>query len=222
MSIQHTNEKLDQFVLDIEFLLISVVQGVALAGLATSAVIPLTNLQFEYFPYIFSAFILILAFWSGAIVHSLSFIDWPLDLTHNFLYFLAAFVEVMAFSQIMNPLNWFGLIFIFFVVIGILYMVDLNLIKKHEDNFMATESKKKLFNHIKKEQVFELKYLISSGILFNLVIFILIFNNPQIFIENKAHLPIAIAEALFLLGFLINSVHSFKKRAKLITESISK
>ena len=39
---------LDQTVVDIEFLLISVIQGVALATLATNAVSPISNLQIEY------------------------------------------------------------------------------------------------------------------------------------------------------------------------------
>ncbi len=56
-------EKLDQFTLDIEFLLISVVQGVALGALATGASIPLSNMDLQYWPYILSGFLLILTFW---------------------------------------------------------------------------------------------------------------------------------------------------------------
>jgi hypothetical protein len=67
-------ERLDQFALDIEFLLISVVQGVALGSLAASAAGTLMSLRFEFFVYIISAFLLILIFWSGAILHALSFI----------------------------------------------------------------------------------------------------------------------------------------------------
>lgn len=67
--------RLDQFVLDIEFLLISVVQGVVLATLAASAVGPITKLQFEFWLYIISAFLVIIIFWSNAIVHALSFIS---------------------------------------------------------------------------------------------------------------------------------------------------
>lgn len=93
-----TKERLDQFVLDIEFLLISVVQGVALGALAAGAIEPLATMDYQYFPYIVAGFLLILTFWSQAIVHSLSFINWPLDLGHNFLYFLASLVEVLAFS----------------------------------------------------------------------------------------------------------------------------
>ncbi|MBI2022272.1 hypothetical protein HYS97_00260 [Candidatus Daviesbacteria bacterium] len=212
--------KLDQFVLDIEFLLISVVQGVALAALASSAISPVANLQFEYLPYIFSAFLFILLFWSGAIIHSLSFIDWPLDLPHNFLYFLASFVEVITFSQITNPLNWFAFVLIFFSVAAILYIVDLNLISKHKTAFDDTEAKRNLYHHIKSEQLYELKILLPVGLLFNLVAFILIYNNPELFLNQKKHLFLGIFQAIFTLGFLISSIINFQKRAKLISNVI--
>src|ERR1700754_633124 len=100
-------ERLDQFVLDIEFLLISAVQGVALGALAGAASEPISSLNFQYWPYILSGFLLILTFWSQAIIHSLSFIKWPLDLWHNFLYFLMGLIEFLAFNHLQDPLRWF-------------------------------------------------------------------------------------------------------------------
>ena len=99
--------RLDQVALDIEFLLISVVQGVALAALAGGAAGIFTSLDWFAIPYAITAFLIVLIFWSGAIIHALSFIDWPLDLMHSFLYFLASFVEVMAFTHLENPMLWF-------------------------------------------------------------------------------------------------------------------
>ena len=67
---------------------------------------------------------LIINFWSLAIIHSISFISWPFDLVHTILYFLATFVEVTAFTQITNPTGWFIAMFAFFVVSGLLYLWD--------------------------------------------------------------------------------------------------
>src|SRR5689334_11403789 len=111
-----SNEKLDGLVLDIEFLLISVVQGVALTALALSAVPIISTGDWQYFPYVFSGFLFILIFWSQAIIHAMSFIDWPLQITHSFLYFLASFTEVILFNQLTNPLKWFLFTIIFFIV----------------------------------------------------------------------------------------------------------
>jgi len=135
--------RLDQVALDIEFLLISVVQGVALATLAGASVKPLSMMEWQYLPYVATAFLLVLIFWSGAIIHALSFIDWPLDLPHSFLYFLASFIEVLAFTQLENPIMWFVFILLFQIVAGLLYLYDLRLIRKHKKRFEPrTEAEK--------------------------------------------------------------------------------
>lgn len=208
--------KLNQFVLDIEFLLISVIQGVALAALATASVEPITHFQFEYFLYIISGFVFILIFWSQAIIHALSFIDWPINLWHSFLYFLASFVEVLVFSQINSPLGWFSLVSAFFVISFGLYLVDLKLIKAHQTQMSQTNIGKKFFSHIVQGQVFELKYFLPAGLIYNLACVYLIYYQPEIFLENHYHLILIGIQTLFGLIFLLNSTISFNQRSNLI------
>lgn len=217
-----TKKDLDQIVLNIEFLLVSVVQGVALASLATSSITPINALQIEYWPYIVSGFLLILIFWSGAIIHALSFIDWPLDLTHSFFYFLASFVEVVAFSEMTNPTRWFMLNAAFFAVAAILYRIDLKLIVNHKSEFEKTESKKALYNHIHFQQIYEMKFLVPAGFVYNIAAAALIYWYPSIFIDQKLHMFLVIMQILFLLLIFKNSIKSFKKRSKLITATIEK
>jgi len=106
-------EHLDHVALDVEFLLISVIQGVALVTLATSAVGPMISMETGTWPYIAVAFLFILIFWSGAIIHAVSFIDWPIDLIHSFLYFLASIIEIVAITNLMHPVLWFFFLFLF-------------------------------------------------------------------------------------------------------------
>lgn len=207
-------EQLDNFVLNIEFLLISVIQGLALGALATASLTPLTTFQWQTFPYIIGGLLLILIFWSGAINHALSFIDWPLDMTHNFLYFLLGFIEVLAFAQLANPLLWYIFMSGFFVVALLLYIFDLHLITSHQQEFSNSESRKKLYHHIVKEQKRELFYLLPAGGIFNLIAIWMVYQNPQI------HLFFGVIQAFFLIGFLINFIVGYKKRALLITASI--
>ncbi len=216
-----TKKELDQIVLSIEFLLISVVQGVALAALATSASGPIASLEIEYWPYIASAFLLILIFWSQAIIHAISFINWPLDLTHTFLYFLAGFIEVVAFTEMTNPLKWFGLIVIFFIVAAFLYIIDLQLIKNRRQNFQNNDAGKKLYSHILKEQLFELSVLVPAGFIYNAFAFYLIYTYPNIFITQKFHVLLIIFQVAFGLLSLFVSIKSFKKRSRLITQGLS-
>ncbi|HSX18992.1 MAG TPA: hypothetical protein VLE91_02540 [Candidatus Saccharimonadales bacterium] len=220
MSNNLEKSRLNELTLDIEFLLISVVQGVALGFLASEAGNLVTELKYEYFVYIVSAFLFILVFWSGAIIHSISFVKWPLDLYHNFLYFLAGLVEVMAFSQMDHPLRWFIFVLGFFVVSGVAYIVDLNLIKSHKGDFENSQKGKALFKHILERQIFELKFLVPGGIIFSAVCIGLIFLYPQFFIEAKMHIVLGVLQVVFGLIMMVNFMGSYKMRSKLISEAI--
>lgn len=212
-------EKLDGIVLDIEFLLISVVQGAALVTLADNSSNIMAKMQFEFWLYVLSGLLIILIFWSQSIIHALSFIDWPMDLSHSFLYFLMSLIEVMAFHQLTDPLKWFAFMIALFVVAGSLYVLDLNLINKHREHFSLTKPRKLLFEHIFKRQTLELKSFIPMGIGFNLLAFLAILFSPQIFLDSGYHVIFIALQVIFGFYILINSINSFKQRTKLISES---
>lgn len=209
-------EKLDQFAINIEFLLISVVQGVALGALATNASEPIASMQFEYWLYVGSGFLFILNFWSQAIIHTLSFIDWPLDMPHNFLYFLVSLIEVMAFSHITSPLLWFAFISAFFVAAIALYLFDLSLIRKHQEKFNATQAQKQLYGHMFKRETFELSVFLPAALIFNLIALAALKLFPRVFLTNHNHLILIGLQVLFGLIFLIDSMRNFNKRSQLI------
>lgn len=213
-------EKLNQFTLDIEFLLISAVQGVALGALAGAASAPLANLDFQYWPYILSGFLLILTFWSQAIIHSISFIKWPLDLTHNFLYFLAGLVEFLAFNNLEDPLRWFIFQLVFVLVGAALYYVDFKLIKDAKKHFNDNPEEKALYKHILDEQSTEMKTLIPSGIIFNTLAVYLIWQFPEIFITQGWHIAIVGIQVLLTSYLIFTSIKSFRVRTRLISNCI--
>lgn len=213
-------EKLNQFTLDIEFLLISAVQGVALGALGTAASGPLSNLDYQYWPYILSGFLLILTFWSQAIIHSLSFIKWPLDLTHNFLYFLAGLVEFLAFNHLEDPLRWFIFQLLFVIVAAFLYFADYKLIKDGKHNFDDTPSQIALYRHVLDEQVAEMKSLIPSGLIFNSLAVFLIWKYPDFFITNGYHVLIVAIQVLLNLYIILVAIKSFKTRTRLISDCV--
>lgn len=214
-------KQLDAKVLDIEFLLISVIQGVALAALAATAADPIGNFRFEYWLYVVSAFLLILNFWSQAIIHTLSFIGWPLDMTHNFFYFLVSLIEVMAFSHMTDPLKWFAFITLFFLVALILYFFDLQLIKKQKNTFSKTPSKQKLYAHIIRRELFELKILIPFGLLYNLTGALSIWFFPEVFIKNHFHLILVGIQVLAGLFVLLSATKNFQNRSVLLERVIN-
>ncbi len=209
-------EKLDQIVIDAEFLLISVIQGVALATLASNATPIIASFQLEYWLYIVSAFLFILIFWSQAIMHVLGFIRWPLDMIHNFLYFLASLFEVMAFSQMTNPFLWFSMLFIFVLVSALLYYYDFLMIKARKSDLSDSPAGKILYNDLYKEQIFYMKIFVPLGLLFNFGCAFLIHQYPQIFIGGQSHLILVGLQVLFGLTILVNSVKTFNRRLNLM------
>lgn len=209
-------DRLNQTALDIEFLLISVIQGVALATLAASALSPLTRLEIQTWPYIIAAFLFILIFWSGAILHAVSFIDWPIDLTHSFLYFLASMVEIMAIASLASPSLWFTFLFIFQIIALMLYYYDLRLIKQHENKFTNNKAGRKLFTHIITEQSRELFIFIPASLLYNAIAITALFLQPIAFIQNNYHLIFIMPQLLFALLFLAKEIKSFKTRSHLL------
>jgi hypothetical protein len=213
-SSKQRREHLDHVALDVEFLLISVIQGVALVTLATSAVGPMITMQIGTWPYIAVAFLFILIFWSGAIIHAVSFIDWPIDLIHSFLYFLASIIEIVAITNLMHPALWFFFLFLFQIVALILYFYDLQMIKERKLKFTKTTIGKTLYSHIYSEQKKELgQYLPASSVLF-FFSFLLLYFYPN-FIMQEVLIGL---QFFFALAFLFKEVQTFKKRSTLLLQ----
>lgn len=212
-----TKKDLDLIVLNIEFLLISVVQGVALSSLAGSAIVPITTFQWEYWPAIAAGFLLILIFWSQSVMHSLSFVDWPIELSHSFLYFLASFVQVVAFSQLTNPAKWFGAMGVFFVVIWLLYTVDLRLIRERADGMLRNPKKKKLYEHLLLRQTRERDRVVPFGIGFNLLCCVFIVFFPDVSLLHHGHVVLGLLQCTIFGFALYTSSVSYRVRTGLIS-----
>ncbi len=119
--------QLDATVIGIELTLISIIQGLALGVLVAAAVQPLVQLRWETWPYIATGLATILVFWSRSLLHTLSFIGWPLEFGHTFLYFAATLIEAAALNEVANPMHWFALNTAYAACIWCLYAWDLAL-----------------------------------------------------------------------------------------------
>lgn len=209
-------QRLDGIVMDIELLLISVVQGLALATLAQNALGVFENLEFRYWLYIASGFIFVLAYWSQIIIYALTFTRWPFNLVHTLLYYLTALVEFMLFNHIRDPQRWFLFSSIFMGVIAILYMYDLRLIGRERQGFNESQEKAKLFLHAFGRQKKELMIFVPLALGLNVVSYFLIKAAPALFLENSYHIYLIAAQALGSMFFFWNSVRQFKIRIQLI------
>lgn len=215
-----TREHLDGTVVDIEFLLIAVIQGLALTTLAVESEGVLAEGDFLYWPYVAAGFVLIMNFWSLAIIHSISFIRWPFDLVHTILYFLATFIEVSAFTQITHPKGWFIAMFAFFLVSGLLYLWDGRLIRDAGKEYEDTPERTRLYRHIHERQRVELRFMLPGALIFHGAIVILIFVAPGLILDDDRHVWLVGLQLIFGLLFLAGIIRDFAERERLITDCI--
>jgi len=143
-------------------------------------------------------------------------------MTHNFLYFLAACIEVIAFYHMTNPLKWFIFLFFFMFAACVLYIFDFILISRHKHNFSKNEQTRALYAHIEKRQRGELLTVVPMGFLFNALGAIIIFIFPSVFVLQKYHLVLVGLQVIAMIIVLSNFLTAFHFRTRLITQVIEK
>jgi hypothetical protein len=165
-SLIGDRQQLDALIINIELTLTSIIQGVALSFLCENATAALNHGRIQDLPYIANGLLLILLFWSRSIGHTLTLIRWPLDFTHNFFYFGAAFLEAVAFGQIGNPVGWYATLACFSIVVWLLFILDLRLIARRTKD--ATEQRlEQLMIWVRKDQNLNICCLVPALIAFH-------------------------------------------------------
>jgi hypothetical protein len=215
-----TRDRLDGTVLDIEFLLIAVIQGLALTTLAVESEGMIVEVDWLFWPYMVSGFILIINFWTLALVHSISFIRWPFDVVHTLFYLLVAFVEVAAFAQITHPAKWFAFTFAFFVVSALLYLWDMKMIRDRRDDFADTPAKQALYRHIHDRQLNELRLVVPAALIFQGGVVAVLWLRPEAILGGHRDLILVLAQIVFGVVYLADTIRAFGVRRELITACI--
>jgi len=209
--------QLDNTVVGIELTLISIIQGLALGALATSSVRPLVSLQWEVWPYIAAGLLVILIFWSRSLVHTLSFIGWPLEFGHTFLYFGATLVEAVALSQVSDPEKWFALNALYAAVVWGLYAYDLRLVRQRVDDF-DTPPERALLADILHDQRVNIGFMMPAAAAFQVIAWWLLHEFPQVMLARRWHLLLIGATLLFSANYLYGGVRLLRRRREWIVE----
>jgi len=215
-----TRQQLDGTVVDIEFLLIAVIQGLALTTLAVESEKVIGEGEWIYWPYMVTGFVLIINFWSLAIVHSISFITWPFDLVHTLLYLLVAFIEVAAFAEITQPGKWFVFTFAFFLVSWFLYAWDLRMIRERRSDFLDSDARTRLYEDIYRQQFAAVRFLLPPAILFHAAVVVTLWLAPGVVLGGERHLFVVGAQLVSGLIFLGVIIAGYGRRQRLITDCI--
>lgn len=209
--------QLDATVIGIELTLISIIQGLALGVLAASAVQPLVQLQWETWPYVLTGLAIILVFWSRSLVHTLSFIGWPLEFGHTFGYFAATLIEAAALSQVGQPTHWFALNTLYAGCVWGLYAWDLRLVRRHADDFESS-GERALLDDIIHDQRRNIRVLMPLAVAFQGLSWWLLHAYPQAMLAGHWHLLLIGLSLAFSLLYLYDGVRLLRSRQDWILE----
>ena len=199
---REVKSKLDGIIVNIELTLISIIQSIPLGILAERAGDPVSHFDWPVIIYLVVGLLTILLFWSRALIHTLSFIGWPLDFTHNFLYVGSTLVQCVVLSQVGNPQSWFAMWTLYAAVLWIMYAVDLRMIRSTEDQ-ESEENGKILLQDVLDDQLLNVRFYLPIGFVASAASWWAITQWPDFFIVQGWHMALVglqfIAGGLYLL-----------------------
>jgi hypothetical protein len=208
--------ELDEVVVNIELTLGSIVQGLALSFLADEAGSVLSKGPAMAWPYVGVAFLIILLFWSRALIHTLTLIRWPLEFVHNFFYFACALVEVLAFKNLADPFLWFVLNAVFAAFVWALFWHDLRIIRLRTKDSVGPSSFR-LYAIVEADQCLNIRVIMPAVLVFNVLCAAAIRLAPEIFLTRHGHVALVLAQGAGLLVYLTSVVRSFVRITPLIS-----
>lgn len=195
-----TRLELDGVVVSVELTLLSIIQGVALYFLAEASRAPLRDLEFAVWPYVLTGLVILLVFWSRAMIHTLTLIRWPLEFGHNFLYVACAFVQAVLLGQVANARAWYALGALFAAMVWTLFLYDLRLLRTR---MRETEGPagKELFARIQRDQLANLKLVMPSAVTFQVLCLAAVSLWPDAFLARRGHLVLIAAQLAGAAGY---------------------
>jgi hypothetical protein len=206
-----TRRELDSLILDVEFVLISVVQGVALTTLAVEATPVLRDHHAIGYAFVGSGLLFVLAFWSAALIHAVSFVAWPMDLVHYFFYFALGLLECLMFGQMDRPRDWFGYSVACYVLTAVLYAYDYLIMRGRRELFRHSAALQHLYADMIGQQRRDMRFFIPGGLAFNAAAYLAVTHH------RDWAAPLAWTQLVLTLGFVANLVREFSRRQRLIT-----
>jgi hypothetical protein len=209
---------LDSTVVNIELTLVSIIQGVALYFLTENARTALSLNNWPALLYISAGLCVIFIFWSRSIIHTLTFIKWPLEFGHNFFYIACALGEAILFTRLERPLAWFRLTTVYAAFVWLLFVYDVRLIRARLRE-AANEAERSLYQRTMEDQSLNIRALVPLLFFFNLGCALAINHWPGFFINRAGNVWLIAAQLLSFLIYLFYVIRFYNRLAPLILHS---
>jgi hypothetical protein len=172
---------------------------------------PMVQLQWDVWPYVLTGLLVILIFWSRSLIHTFSFIGWPLEFGQTFIYFGAALIEAASLSQVGYPETWFALNALYAAAVWGLYAWDLRLVRNHADD-LSTAEERALLEDIIRDQRLNIALMIPMAVAFQTLCWWLVHAYPVVFLQGRWHLALIGLTLLFSLNYLYDGVRLMQRR----------
>jgi hypothetical protein len=191
---------------------------VALYFLVENARAVLSMGQASAWPYIATALVIILLFWSRSLIHTLTLIRWPLEFVHNFFYIACTLVEALAFTHLNDPFTWFVLTALYAVVVWALFVYDMRIVAlRGRDSAGPVGSR--LYAKVGADQLLNIRFLIPLIFVTNAGSALAIHFYPDFFLGRGGHYVLIAVQGFGLLGYLVYVIRTYIHLQPLICQT---
>ena len=210
--------KLDEIAVNIELVLISLIEGVALVTLGEQIVRTLEEPDwYRYIAFGLAGLAILLVFWAQSIMHAVSFIRWPVRVEHMFLYFAAGLVQIIAYANITSLDGWFFWWLVFSLVALGMYVLDLWILRDSYPRYEKIPGGKEFLEKVEARHLFEMKYLVPAALVFNALMWVLVLVAPRFFQPWWIYETLGTLQLLFSAYALYDCGKNFRIRSEMIS-----
>lgn len=193
--------ELDGMVTNIELTVISIVQGMALSFLVEGARALFVEGRASSLPYLLSGLLIAFSLWARAVIHAFTVVRWPLELGHNFAYFLAALCEAALFTQAGNPRRWYSIGVALVGLFWAMFVYERRMYRLRRGDSGGPKALSLLdvleAEHERNIRVFMPALLVTWGGFAALA-----YGRPDVFFDGGWHVALGALQTLGLLGYL--------------------
>ena len=209
--------KLDEIAVNIELVLISLIEGVALVMLAEATVEAFQEPDwYRYILYELAGLAVLLVFWAQSILHAMSFIRWPVRVEHMLLYFVCAFLQIVAYASILHIGEWFFWWSLFSVAAMGMYFLDLWVLRDSYKSFAKLKDGESFLKQVEARHIFEMMYLVPLALAFNVLAALSVYLFPAYYINAWIYAIPGALQLLFSLLVLYDCTRNFRTRSVMI------
>ncbi len=203
-----------------ELTVISIVQGMALSFLVEGARSVFVEGRLAPTPYVLAGFLLACSLWARAVLHAFTVIRWPLDLGHNFLYFVAALLEAALFSQAGRPERWYPIGTVMLLAFWGTFVRERRIYQARRRD-LAGPVGAALVDALEQEHELNIRLWMPALVVVWGAMTALLFAKPDVFLTGGWHVAFGALQALGLGGYLAYMVRFYRRVIDRVVEARS-